>query len=170
MAAVDNRGVREQKQESVDSIERRSLALFESGMFCAESVLQTMAEAYGIKNALIPKLATGFCGGVARTSGMCGALAGGIMAMGLLSGRCKPADSKDLCYSLTHRFVETFRVQFGSTQCTDLLGCDISTPEGIETFIADELENRICTGIVSRTTGLVEEIYSRRKTIVHPLL
>jgi amino-acid N-acetyltransferase len=138
----------------------RCEALFSSGMHCAESVLQAVAEAHGQHNPMIPKIATGFCGGVSRTSGMCGALAGGIMALGLLSGRTTPQDSKDLCYALSHRLVGCFREAFGSTQCTDLLGCDISTAEGTRRFRERGLLGSVCAPVTRRAAFLVEEIFS----------
>jgi C_GCAxxG_C_C family probable redox protein len=158
------------KATHADSVASRSATLFASGMYCAESVLQAVAEAHGQQDPAIPKIATGFCGGVSRTSGMCGALAGGIMAMGLLTGRCVPQDSKDLCYALVHSLVRRFRERFGSTQCTDLLGCDISTAEGSRCFGERELAERVCAPITRQAAGLVEEVYALRGKIRHPLL
>jgi hypothetical protein len=51
---------------------QRSLELFTSGYFYAESVLLAIAESRGIQSDLIPRRATGFCSGIARTGGMCG--------------------------------------------------------------------------------------------------
>ena len=39
---------------------QRSLELFRSGFFCAESVLLAIAESQGIQSDLIPRIATGF--------------------------------------------------------------------------------------------------------------
>jgi C_GCAxxG_C_C family probable redox protein len=147
-----------------------SLENFLSGLYCAESVLKAVADIHGCSNPIIPGIATGFCGGVSRTSGMCGALAGGIMALGLLTGRSKPSDPKEQCYALVHCLVNRFREQFGSTQCTDLLGCDISTPDGARQFKADNLEETVCERVTSQTAGLVQDIYQQRETIRHPLL
>jgi C_GCAxxG_C_C family probable redox protein len=153
-----------------DSVAERCGILFSSGMYCAESVLLAVAEAHGQKDEAIPKIATGFCGGISRTSGMCGALAGGIMALGLLTGRSSPQESKDQCYALSHRLVHRFREKFGSIQCTDLLGCDISTAEGARCFKAGSLESKICAPVSRQTAALVEEIFALRDTIRHPLL
>jgi C_GCAxxG_C_C family probable redox protein len=58
---------------------QRSIELFTSGYFCAESVLMAIAESQGIQSDLIPKIATGFCSGIARTGSICGAVCGAIM-------------------------------------------------------------------------------------------
>lgn len=158
------------EQEQIDAIKRRSRELFESGMYCAESVLQAMSEAMGIQHDIIPQISTGFCGGVARTSGMCGSLAGGIMVMGLIGGRRAPADSKNLCYSMTYHLVEGFKTRFGSTQCKDILGCDIATREGALKVVENDLEAQICTVAVEFTTGLAAAIHLRKEMCSHPLL
>ena len=52
---------------------------FASGLYCAESVVLSIARSQGIESDLLPKLATGFCSGMARTCGTCGALSGAIL-------------------------------------------------------------------------------------------
>jgi C_GCAxxG_C_C family probable redox protein len=152
------------------SIADRCETLFGSGLYCAESVLLAVAEAHGQAHPMIPRIATGFCGGISRTSGMCGALAGGIMALGLLTGRSTPQESRDLCYALSHRLVSRFREQFGATQCTELLGCDISTAEGMRCFREGGLDKKICAPLTREAGRLVEEVLAERDNIRHPLL
>jgi C_GCAxxG_C_C family probable redox protein len=158
------------RRTPADPVAERSKALFESGMYCAESVLQAVAETHGMMDPLIPKIATGFCGGVSRTSGMCGALAGGILAVGVLTGRSNPQESNKLCYALTYELVQRFRNAFGSVQCTDLLGCDLSTPTGIDIFRTRGLGKSVCVPVTWQTATLVEEVFGMRDTIRHPLL
>ncbi len=62
--------------EIADQVALRCEELFRQGLFCAESVLQAVAESQNIENDLIPRIATGFCSGVARTSCLCGAASG----------------------------------------------------------------------------------------------
>lgn len=48
---------------------RRSRAYFKSGLYCAESVLLAIADEWGLSSKYIPRIATGFCGGMALTGG-----------------------------------------------------------------------------------------------------
>lgn len=69
--------------------------LFDNGFNCAESVLlatshEKFAQSIG---GIIPRIATGFGGGIARNGDVCGALTGGVMAIGLALGRVSPEDS-----------------------------------------------------------------------------
>lgn len=118
---------------------KRSRALFQSGFYCAESVLLAVSEANGLQSDLIPKIATGFCSGMARTGSQCGALSGGIMAISLFTGRSEPGESVDKNYAKVRELIETFENKFGSTSCIGLTGCDLSTEQGQNSFHEQEL-------------------------------
>ncbi len=122
-----------------DRVARRSRELFDSGYYCAESVLLAIAEAKGIQSTLIPKIATGFCSGMSRTGGQCGAVSGAIMGLSLLTGRSSPEDSVEENYVMARRLIDIFERRFGSTNCRQLIGCDLSTEEGQETFRSNNL-------------------------------
>ncbi len=137
-----------------EEVSQRSKELFEQGFYCAESVLLAVAESKGIKSDLIPRIATGFCAGVARTGGMCGAVSGAIMAVNLLTGRSSPAGSVELNYSLTQQLISRFEKQHGSISCPQLLGCDLATPEGQRVFQENHLIER-CKQYVGDAAGMV---------------
>ena len=66
------RGFRLKGIMTTTQVAQRSEALFQQGFCCAESVLQAIAESRGIQSELIPRIATGLCGGIAKTGGVCG--------------------------------------------------------------------------------------------------
>ena len=118
---------------------QRSRELFQSGFFCAESVLQAVAESQGIQSDLIPRIATGFCSGISRTGGMCGAVSGGIMGIGLVAGRDSPAESVEPAYTLVQKLIHAFEEQYGSVNCRQLIGCDLATESGQRYFMENNL-------------------------------
>ena len=93
-----------------------------------------VAESQGIESDLIPKIATGFCSGLARTGGPCGALNGGILGLNLLTGRSKPGAPVDRNYALVRALIDQFESKFGSTHCKQLTGVDLGTAEGQAKF------------------------------------
>ena len=121
---------------------QRSLELFQSGYFCAESVLLAIAENQGIQSDLIPKIATGFCSGISRTGGMCGAVSGAIMGINLVAGRSSPSESIELCYTLTQKLISRFERQYGYVNCRQLIGCDLATEAGQRYFLENNLMER----------------------------
>ena len=132
---------------------RRAGELFESGWYCAESVLLAVAEQRGIDSEIVPGIATGLCGGVARTNGMCGALAGAVLALGLELGRVSPNDSVEPCYAAVQQLLSRFEAEHGSLRCTDLTGCDLGTDEGQLAFEATGARHK-CTGFTEAATRI----------------
>jgi C_GCAxxG_C_C family probable redox protein len=129
-----------------------------------------VAEKHNIQSEIIPGIASGFCGGMSRTDGLCGALVGGIMALGILFGRKSPQEPHKKIYTLSERMVHDFEKKFGSRNCSDLLGCDISTAEGEAFFQANKLGNTLCLDITVQTAGLVMQILENHQNIQHSLV
>jgi C_GCAxxG_C_C family probable redox protein len=138
-------------------IEKRAEELFGSGLYCAESVLLSVAEHAGIASPLIPKIATGFCGGMSRTRGMCGAVNGGVMALGLLFGRNNPELPVDAVYGKVQQFLNTFHEEYGSINCFELIGVDLGTERGREQFKQMGIRST-CRGFTGGAARMVAEI------------
>lgn len=127
----------------IDQTAERAGELFAiGGLYCAESVLLAIAESRGIQSDLIPRIATGFCSGLARTGGQCGAVSGGVMALGLVFGRDSGAQAVDKTYEQVREFLRRFEEQFGSIDCQQLTGCHLGTPEGQQNFLENNLWER----------------------------
>ncbi|UCG50222.1 MAG: C_GCAxxG_C_C family protein [Phycisphaerales bacterium] len=106
--------------------------LFRRGHSCSQAVFSAFAPDYGIDCASALKLAGGFGGGMGRLGEVCGAVSGALMVIGLRHGAVEPADkkAKEHNYEMVRRFVEKFKGRNGSIICRELLGFDMSTPEG----------------------------------------
>jgi C_GCAxxG_C_C family probable redox protein len=141
---------------------QRSMELFKSGFFCAESVLLAIAESQGIQSDLIPRIATGFCSGVSRTGGMCGAVSGAIMGINLVAGRNAPDESIELSYTLTQELINRFEKQNGSVNCRQLMGCDLATEAGQQYFVEYNLMNS-CLKYAEEATRMAFSLISEMK-------
>ena len=141
---------------------QRSLELFRSGFFCAESVLLAIAESQGIHSDLIPRIATGFCSGISRTGGMCGAVNGAIMGINLVAGRNSPGESLELSYTLTQKLIFQFERQFGSVNCCQLIDCDLATEAGQRYFMENRLTEsclQFAESATSMAVSLIAELH-----------
>jgi C_GCAxxG_C_C family probable redox protein len=105
---------------------------FKHGYNCAQSVLLAYAETYGLTTGQAAQIAAAFGGGMGRLGRTCGAVSGGLVVLGLARGTVLPEDraAKDQTYAVARRFQAAFRERFGALDCSDLVGADISTPEG----------------------------------------
>jgi C_GCAxxG_C_C family probable redox protein len=140
-----------------------ALACWQNGLFCAESVAVALARAQGMETPLLPALATGLCGGMGHTGGPCGALTGAVLGLGLAFGRDGPGQAAAPTYAAVNTLVERFRAEFGASSCTALLGCDLGTPEGRQTFREQGLRQR-CERFTARAAALAGEIIAASST------
>jgi len=130
---------------------------FDDGLYCAERVLLEIAQQHNIQSPLIPRIATGLCSGMARTGGPCGALTGGILALGLIHGRDNRESTVERTYSAVQDLTEQFKSRHKSVHCQELLGCDLGTAEGQRTYVDNQLGQR-CEVFTTSTIQLVEKI------------
>lgn len=144
-----------------DEVAERAAALFNHGLCCSESVLQAVAESCGIKSELIPRIATGFCGGIARSGDVCGAVTGGVLAISLLTGRSSPGEPREQNHRLIQEFVHRFRAQFGTSICRELIGCRLDTPDGHRYFVENNLRAR-CAVFTREAARIVAELLADR--------
>lgn len=94
-----------------ESAEEVASRLYENGYWCGESVLKAVNDVMGSPMPPeVTRLASGFCEGFGGSRCTCGALAGAVMALGMLTGRVGPADAWEPSYDgageLRRRFVD----------------------------------------------------------------
>jgi C_GCAxxG_C_C family probable redox protein len=145
------------------SLEETAKRHFNSGFNCAESVLLSVnseLNAASEGDHVIPRLATGFGGGIGRNGDVCGALTGGVVAVSLAFGRDKPEESREPCYSAVNQFYSDFRAKFGSCKCRELTNLNMKPPERSKAYSA-EVHEEVCNPIVAwaarRVYDLVKE-------------
>ena len=127
------------------------------GLYCAETVLNAIAEQNNFSSPLIPRIATGLCSGMSRTNGPCGALTGGILALNLMLGRDDRSQTVERNYAAVQELTDGFAKAHGSTQCSELLGCDLSTVEGQKIYSEENLGLR-CNDLSQSAISMVQTI------------
>jgi C_GCAxxG_C_C family probable redox protein len=106
------------------STTKLAIEIFDSGLTCTEAVAIAGMKRLGQQSDLIPRIATGFGGGLSRTKSVCGALTGGVLVLSAAFGRDKLGDDRDVLVSK----VKGFRARFGSDNCFALTGLDFNDP------------------------------------------
>ncbi len=128
---------------------------FVSGYNCAQSILYAFGPELGLVAETALRIATGFGGGMGGRGEVCGAVTGGILALGLKYGRGNQQDRSvaQAAYGRTQDFMAAFERTHGSCCCRTLLGgIDLRTPEGMQRFTEQDLHRKVCVGCV-RTVG-----------------
>jgi C_GCAxxG_C_C family probable redox protein len=104
-------------------IQENAYQHFVSGYHCAESiaraVIESQSEPFDPESI---KAASAFQGGIGKCKqDACGALTGGIVALGVLKGRTNPTQDITEAVRMANRYRERFLEKFGSTNCAVLL-------------------------------------------------
>jgi C_GCAxxG_C_C family probable redox protein len=141
---------------------------------CCQAVLAAVQDVFNIQNNDVLKSATALSGGLAdSTDGTCGALAAGVMAIGLLHGRGRDHlhepqfgyESYVLGKKLRNRFIE----EYGSCLCREILmkifgrTFDFWDPEELEQFEALGGHDDKCPVVVAKSAMWTAEILLKAK-------
>jgi C_GCAxxG_C_C family probable redox protein len=136
-------------------------SLFKSGMNCCQAVLMAFAEQHGLSRDDAMRLGSGFGGGMGRMGLTCGAVTGAFMAIGLKHPRPN-RESAEPSAHLVQQMAWQFCKRHGSTECRQLLGEDISTPEGHDKARDSKLFLTICPKLVHDAAEILEGLLSEQ--------
>ncbi|MBP5284609.1 MAG: C_GCAxxG_C_C family protein [Kiritimatiellae bacterium] len=131
----------------------KAAGLFLEGHNCSQSVFGAFAGEFGVDSVLARKLSSGLGGGVGRTREVCGAVTGGVLALGLKFG-----PEKNDVYPAVQRFCERFKSVAGSVVCRELLsgtGADCGGVAAERT--AEYYRRRPCAELVRLAAEIVSE-------------
>lgn len=125
---------------------------FLNGFHCAESVASAVLESRNIDPAQATMHATPFGGGVGKSfCDMCGALSGGLIAIGHFHGRTQRGKNWDSPAEMGKELREHFIEQYGETNCGKLR----------ERFGDRQMEK--CAQIVEAVSQATKEIIAPKK-------
>ena len=122
---------------------------------CAETAFITLKEAFGLADPLDSSPAMALNGGVAYSGGICGAISGGAMALGMLAEQRlrDHAAAKRITRELVARVLDDFRVRHGAVDCRDLIGIDLRAPGAHDEFMAGNLWRERCMPQIEFVVG-----------------
>ncbi len=127
------------------------------GAACSQAVVGAYGPSVGLPREQAIKLASGFAGGM-RLAQTCGAVTGAFMVLGLkfAGSNCDQRDGRENVYNQIREFTARFRQRNNTVVCKELLGCDISTPQGIQRATKEGLFRTICPKLVRDAAEILE--------------
>ena len=133
--------------------------LFSDGCACSQAILAAFSEPLGLAHRTAMQIGSGFAGGM-RSGETCGAVTGAFMVLGLrYAGEdCGKAAGRAEVYAKVEAFTRNFQSKNGSMACRELLGCDISTPEGLKQAKEQNLFKTTCVRMVQDAATILEEM------------
>ena len=143
----------------MNSLSDTAVAKMLEGYNCAQSVLYASCDRLSFDQDAALRVACGLGAGMGRKEKVCGALTGGILALGLKHGRGEKEDRSrtETTYAKTRELLDRFEAKHGSCICRELLGgCDLMTENGLRYYTANDLLHITCVPCV-RTVGEILE-------------
>ena len=137
----------------------KAVACFEN-FNCAQSVIATCGPELGLDRESALRVAGGFGGGMGCLGEVCGAVTGAFMAIGLKYSKVQDGENekRDRGYALVRQFAEEFAARNGSIICKELLGYDLSTPEGLAQAREKGLFSDLCPKLVQSAVEILEQM------------
>jgi C_GCAxxG_C_C family probable redox protein len=113
---------------------------YRSGQFyCSEAIVKAINDGFGAGYPdSVVRLASGFPIGIGGAGCSCGAVTGGVLAIGMIFGRDRPADPRiDRCLGLCRELHTFFTSRHGCLCCRTLThGMVLKSPEHMQQCIA----------------------------------
>ncbi|MCG8580451.1 MAG: C-GCAxxG-C-C family protein [Bacteroidales bacterium] len=130
---------------------------------CAQSVIKAYVEDLGIDEQQALNMALGFGGGMGKMQKACGAVTGAYMVIGLRNSKfINDFERRD---EITAEMIQGFRKKFcerhQTDQCVHLIGCDIRTEAGRQTFKENKLKDKVCSKCIESSVVILENLFKK---------
>ncbi len=141
-----------------------ALSYFEKKFHCSQAVFAAFAEECNLTEK--QALSIGACFGSGMRKGeVCGACTGALLVLGALYGQYDKTDetSRIVSNEVNDKMMNRFKEKNGSYLCKDLLKCDISTQDGVEFALKNNLFTEFCPLMVANAVDILEDIIAEEK-------
>ena len=132
---------------------------FAKGYDCSQVVVSHFAAELGISEELANKAAACFGGGMFQAD-TCGVFTGALIVIGLKYGHFDPdrlQEQKNVLMAKSSAFRIKFFDIHPTCNCRELVGYDVSTPEGLKAAVESGRMMSFCPKLVKEVIGLLEE-------------
>ena len=135
-------------------------AMYNSGFSCAQSVLACAGRQWGLSREMAVRLGEAFGAGMCRHDQTCGAVTGGLMAIGLKYSRGEWRDDamRQKANETASEFMARFAALNGSVTCTGVLGVNLADPAGEEEAQRKGLFATVCARAVRDAVEILEDL------------
>lgn len=145
---------------SEDSVQVATLHM-EGGINCSQAMLAVYGKYFDVPEDLAIKVGAAFGGGMGGMGRACGAVTGAFLVLGLLYEKSNPQARSEV-YGLVKEFTKRFVNRHGSIRCSELLGYDMSTEEGMKIIQERKLTKTICPKLDQSAAEILEALLAER--------
>ncbi|TFF86320.1 MAG: C_GCAxxG_C_C family protein [Promethearchaeota archaeon] len=127
---------------------------------CAAWTILCIKEILGIEDQYFQNMASP----LACVSGACGAVAAGLMSVGIIEGGGKEQQPLDQfkASAAGMKFINKFKRRFGSIACQELINLDLTKQEGMNEYIKEKIWEKQCYKHVIGALEIIRDTFKRR--------
>lgn len=132
---------------------------FDGGNNCAQTVSHFVLKQFNIHSPHIYRAALPFGAGISHTDSICGAVSGGLLAIGCILSPDEPnRQRREQVYQVGNQFMAKFTQCYSTASCTRLIGYDLSNPLALEKARAANIFHTRCNEIIWKSIQIACEI------------
>jgi C_GCAxxG_C_C family probable redox protein len=143
-----------------ENIKAKAIERFRSGFNCSQSVLASMAGRVNTDVTFLEKVASGFGGGMGHMQGTCGAVTGSFMTISLYCGN-RYSDNQERtaeAYRLIKEFDSEFKKLHETTNCMELIGYELDSPEDHDMAVENNVFERVCEKCINDSIDILHKL------------
>ena len=118
------------KEVSLSKIQKDAEDNFRNGFFCCEALMAAVRDNFELD---VPReviaMSSGMSVGIGRSGCVCGALNGGVLALGLFFGRTEPTGPQDPIVNKCMALTKELHTWFGDNNGKNAICCRVLTKE-----------------------------------------
>ncbi len=145
----------------MNRFETASSLMLNDNFSCSQVVLEVFCDDFDVDIISARKLSA-LMGGGMKCGKACGLVTGGLMALGLKYAQIVPGDveTKKASGPIAREFMKRFADCGYAFDCKDLLGVDLTTPEGQAANKEKDLHRVVCAKAMKDTIDILEDMLS----------
>lgn len=135
-----------------------TMELNSNGLNCSQAILTAFGEPYGLGPQTAKTMARPLGAGMGAQSLTCGALTSAALVLGLAKDHQEEKQARKDVYAQVRELFKRFEAIHGTSVCAELLGADMSTPEGMKRVLEEKLVPKHCPAFVRSAASILAEL------------
>ncbi len=132
---------------------------FLKGYKCSQVVLEAFCNEFDLNPDIARKITIPLAGG-SGIGGLCGAVSGALLVIGLKYGFTNPGDpvKTRIVIEKNREFVEKFKAIHSEINCNKLINLDVFSEKGAQEFVENNIKEIVCSKFVGDAVEILNEI------------
>ena len=149
------------KEAAVDLIQKTRDLHQNDGLNCSQAIMTAFGDKTGIDPDRARLFGRPWGGGIGHLARTCGYLTGAVLVLACAFNDADENKARQKTALAVRELFQRFENKYGTSQCKDLLGADMTTEEGRKRIADEKLVAKHCYAIGEEVAGIVESLIEK---------